>query len=62
MESGRTTNVTLARPIPVLLLYFTVTIDGEGLIRFSDDVYQRDAKVLRALDEPFRVRSRPVVR
>jgi murein L,D-transpeptidase YcbB/YkuD len=60
VASGRTTNVTLARPIPVLLLYFTVTIDREGLLRFSDDVYQRDAKVLRALDEPPQLRRRPL--
>ena len=60
VESGRMTNVTLAKPVPVLLLYFTVTIDREGLVRFSDDVYQRDAKVLAALNEPFRVRRRPL--
>jgi murein L,D-transpeptidase YcbB/YkuD len=60
VESGRTTNVTLAKPIPVLLLYFTVTIDGQGLIRFSDDLYQRDPRVLAALNEPFQLRRRPL--
>ena len=60
VEAGRMTNVSLARPIPVLLLYFTVTIDAQGLIRFSDDLYQRDPRVLAALNEPFQLRRRPL--
>ena len=54
VESGKLTNVTLKEPIPALLLYWTVSIDDQGLVRFSDDVYDRDAPVLRALDAPYR--------
>lgn len=54
VDAGRTRNVTLEKPIPVLLLYWTVSIDDQGLVRFSDDVYDRDAPVLRALDVPYR--------
>jgi len=54
VETGKLTNVTLKDSIPVLLLYWTVSIDDKGLVRFSDDVYDRDARVLRALDAPYR--------
>jgi murein L,D-transpeptidase YcbB/YkuD len=54
VAAGETRNVTLPRPIPVLLLYWTVSIDDRGLVRFSDDVYSRDAPVLQALNEPYR--------
>ena len=53
--------MTLTKPLPVLLLYWTVGIDDAGLVRFSDDVYARDAPVLRALDAPFQPRRRPVL-
>jgi murein L,D-transpeptidase YcbB/YkuD len=51
VDKGETKTVNLARPLPVLLLYWTVNIDEKGLVRFSDDVYARDAPVLEALDE-----------
>ena len=53
VDTGKMRNVTLDEPIPVLLLYWTVSIDDQGLVRFSDDVYDRDAPVLRALDAPY---------
>lgn len=61
VEAGRTRNVSLPAAIPVLVLYWTVSVDRQGLARFSDDVYARDAPVLRALDEPFRFRRRAVL-
>jgi L,D-transpeptidase YcbB len=61
VQAGKTKNVTLTKPLPVLLLYWTVGIDDAGLVRFSDDVYSRDAPVLRALDAPFQPRRRPVL-
>ena len=54
VDAGKMRTVTLEKPIPVLLLYWTVSIDDQGLVRFSDDVYDRDAPVLRALDAPYR--------
>lgn len=60
VDAGKMKTVTLAKPVPVLLLYWTVNIDPQGLVRFSDDVYSRDAPVLQALDEaPVAVRSTP---
>src|SRR5262249_47192621 len=60
IDEGRTTTVSLTRPLPVLLLYFTVSIDDAGTVRFSDDVYARDAPVLAALKQPFQLRARPL--
>jgi murein L,D-transpeptidase YcbB/YkuD len=52
IEAGQTKVVHLKPPVPVLLLYWTVNIDDRGLVRFSDDVYARDAPVLQALNGP----------
>jgi murein L,D-transpeptidase YcbB/YkuD len=45
--------VKLPEPVPVLLLYWTVNIDSDGIIYFKDDIYARDAKVLTGLDGEF---------
>jgi len=45
--------VSLSKPVPVLLLYWTVDVDDDGTIYFKDDIYQRDAKVLTGLDGEF---------
>ena len=45
--------VKLSEPVPVLLLYWTVNIDSDGVIYFKDDIYARDAKVLTGLDGEF---------
>ncbi len=52
LERGRTRNVNLARPVPVLIAYWTADVGPDGAIAFRPDVYQRDANVLRALDTP----------
>ena len=62
VETGKLRNVTLDEPIPVLLLYWTVSIDDQGLVRFSDDVYDRDAPVLRALDAPYKASPKKLTR
>lgn len=43
--------VMLEFPIPVNLVYRTVFLDQSGALRYRDDVYGRDAKVLRALED-----------
>jgi len=50
LDAGRTRRVVLAKPIPVLILYLTAALDASGKARFYQDVYQRDAAELRALD------------
>ncbi len=57
---GRLQNVTLARKVPVLLVYWTAWVDSSGALNFRPDIYGRDAKWSKALDEPFRFRSEPV--
>ena len=61
LATGRTRTVNLRRPTPVLLLYWTAWADDEGRVSFRPDVYQRDVRLARALNEPFRFRTRPVV-
>jgi murein L,D-transpeptidase YcbB/YkuD len=61
VATRRTRTVHLRRPTPVLLLYWTAWVDDQGRVNFRPDVYQRDVRLARALDEPFRFRTRPVV-
>ena len=44
------TRVTLAKPIPVHILYWTAVSADGTIVRFVDDIYDRDKKVLAALD------------
>ena len=60
VASERLRNVTLAKRVPVLLVYWTAWVDRNGVLNFRSDVYGRDAKWSKALDEPFRFRSQPV--
>jgi murein L,D-transpeptidase YcbB/YkuD len=52
MEQGRTRTVTLPRPIPVFLFYTTAISGPDGTVRFAEDIYRRDARLLRALEAP----------
>ena len=46
--------VNLARPVPVLILYWTAQPRPDGQVIFRNDIYGRDAPTLAALDAPFR--------
>jgi murein L,D-transpeptidase YcbB/YkuD len=59
LETGKTRTLTLAKPIPVLLAYWTAWVDRDGVLQLRRDVYGRDAALEQALSERFRVR-RPV--
>ena len=59
VESGVTTTVTLRRPLPVLLLYWTAYPLAGDQVAFAPDVYQHDPGVLKALDGPVRFDHRP---
>lgn len=50
-DSGKTRNVSLDRPIPILIAYWTVDATDDGTLTFRPDVYQRDEAVLRALSD-----------
>ena len=49
IASGRTRDVPLPRPVPILLLYWTVDVHADGRIAFKPDIYGRDAPLLQAL-------------
>ena len=58
VASKRLTRVNLKKPVPVAILYWTADPVWEGGIRFYEDVYKRDARVLKALDSKFRLADR----
>jgi murein L,D-transpeptidase YcbB/YkuD len=56
LAPGTTRTIRLPKPVPVLLLYWTVGRDDQGAVVFRSDAYDRDPRLLKALDQPF-VRS-----
>jgi L,D-transpeptidase YcbB len=59
VASGQTRTVNLNRPVPVLILYWTAQPRPDGQVVFRNDVYNRDAQTLAALNSDFRL---PVAR
>ncbi len=53
-----TRTVRLAKPVPVLILYWTVDQGDDGSLMFKPDPYGRDARELVALDRPFEIGKR----
>jgi murein L,D-transpeptidase YcbB/YkuD len=49
VASGRETRATLSARVPVHILYFTAVSDGEGGVRYLDDIYNRDDRVFDGL-------------
>jgi murein L,D-transpeptidase YcbB/YkuD len=45
--------VSLAKPIPVLVLYSTAVAEENGEVRFVEDIYGQDAKLERALESGY---------
>jgi murein L,D-transpeptidase YcbB/YkuD len=58
VASKVTKTVTLQKPVPVLLLYWTAQPTPDGQMSFRSDVYQRDPPTLAALDAPLAPRRR----
>jgi len=58
IDSLQTRTISLQQPITILLAYWTVSVDDDGTIRFSRDIYQRDPPIIRGLSEPFRFHER----
>ena len=50
--------MTLARPVPVLVAYWTAWVDRNGVLQLRPDVYGSDAKVAEGLRAEFRFRRR----
>jgi murein L,D-transpeptidase YcbB/YkuD len=58
VRAGKTREVRLARPVPVLLSYWTAWVDRNGVLQVRPDIYGRDAKVAAGLGTPFGFRRR----
>lgn len=52
IDMGEQQLVALNEPMPVYLIYITVTTSEAGEIAYADDIYRRDARVITALDAP----------
>ena len=46
MASGIERFVTLRKPVPVSIVYFTAWVDGEGSLQFREDIYRRDERLM----------------
>ncbi len=51
IDSGETQIVRLPESIPVHLLYWTAWVDSDGTVHFRDDIYGRDKRLDKALNE-----------
>ncbi len=51
IKGGKTRTLFLSKWIPVYILYLTITDEG-GKLHFLDDIYNRDDRVLKALNTP----------
>jgi murein L,D-transpeptidase YcbB/YkuD len=51
IEGGETQTVSIPKPLPVHLLYWTAWVDSEGTVHFRDDIYGRDKRLIEALNE-----------
>jgi L,D-transpeptidase YcbB len=50
VDGGKTETVFLKQPLPVLIVYWTVSVGASGELRYARDVYNLDGAVLRALN------------
>ena len=60
LDNEKPQNVFLDEPLTVMLLYGTVGLSDMRLVRFYNDIYQRDARVLDSLNAAFDSPDGPV--
>lgn len=51
LKTRETTVASLPKPIPVHILYFTAWGNGDGTVHFLEDIYRRDERLDRALQQ-----------
>jgi murein L,D-transpeptidase YcbB/YkuD len=51
VESGKSQTVFLREPLPILIVYWTVSVGASGEPRYAKDVYNLDPRLLRALNQ-----------
>lgn len=50
IDTGKTRTLLMKKPLPVFVLYWSVTFNDDAHVEFFPDLYGRDAELLRALD------------
>jgi murein L,D-transpeptidase YcbB/YkuD len=55
VASRETQRINLSPKVPVVIVYLTASVDPGGKVRFYKDVYNRDQKVLAALNGPVEI-------
>jgi len=53
LDSEKPQTVFLKEPLTVMLLYGTIGLNDSELVRFFNDIYERDGKVLASLNGEF---------
>ena len=53
----RQDTANLKTPVRIIIAYFTAVASDEGKVSFREDVYKRDAPLLKALDGDFKLRE-----
>ena len=51
LSSGTEQTVSLNKPMPIHIQYWTAWIDRDGLLQFRKDIYNRDGILYKALTE-----------
>ena len=54
VASSETQSVALDRPMPILIVYWTVSVGASGDVHYADDIYHLDPPLVAALDRPRR--------
>jgi murein L,D-transpeptidase YcbB/YkuD len=62
VDSYHTKTVSLAEPVPIIMLYWTVTVAEDGTVMFNRDIYGRDMPIISGLNGDFRFRARDIIR
>ena len=52
VDNGASETVYLKQPLPVVIVYWTVSVGASGDVRFARDVYRHDLPLLKVLDGP----------
>jgi len=52
VASRKTQRINLSPKVPVVIVYLTASVNPDGRVRFYKDIYDRDPKVLEALNGP----------
>jgi murein L,D-transpeptidase YcbB/YkuD len=50
VDGGRSQTVPLRSTLPIVIVYWTVSVGASGDLRFAQDVYRRDPPLVRALN------------